>query len=146
VRRGTTIALGAILVALFGAVILQLVVLGSGNGPGCTSGTVTAEGSSVYVLPKPHDGLARLDGRTVSGCAVVIQSVAGPGFWIGQETNRVFVVAAPSFTPRPGDKIDLTGTLRAVGDEQEAGLTDVEKQELRLDGDYVLASTVTPRG
>lgn len=144
-RRGTTIALGTILVALFGALILQLVVLG--HQPSCREGTVTTtENPSAYVLPEPKRGLADLDGRTVTGCSVHIQSVAGSGFWIGQDENRVFVVASASFTPRSGDKIDLTGTLEVAGQEQLAGLSVDDRLLLQMEVDYVAAGPVTPHG
>ncbi len=142
-RRGTTIALAAIVLALFGAVIIQFVVLGTGHRARC-EGTVTAEGSPMYVLPKPDGGLAPLDGKVVTGCGVRIQSAAGSGFWIGQDNNRVFVVAAASFIPRVGDKVDLTGTLKPVDRDQVAGLSDADRQVLLQEVDYLAANTVTP--
>lgn len=147
-RPGTTIALGAILVAVFAAVIIQLVVLGHGTST-CKEGTITADGSSGYVLPVPDRGLADQVGRSVTGCRVNVQAVAGVGFWAGQASNRVFVTVVGGggrFVPKVGDKLDLSGTISPVGPDQLTGLSDADRALLQRQMEYVGALRVIPVG
>ncbi|MBB5851348.1 hypothetical protein ACFQ05_39340 [Amycolatopsis umgeniensis] len=83
-------------------------------------GRLTADGRDVF--PLAQGDLTSFVGKSVSGSAVMVQSVPGPeGFWAGENAaDRVWVKLLPSgdspVDVKPGQLLDLTGTVVANGD------------------------------
>ena len=122
------------------------------SGPGL--GTLTASGRSV--LDEASAGrYAQLHGQPVEGRAVSVQSVvADEGFWAGaSEQNRVFIFLTPQartrtgespFQVRAGQRVDLTGSVKAVpADLTPFGVDQSEgAAQLRSQGHYIEATSV----
>jgi hypothetical protein len=123
-------------------------------------GTPSAQGSLTAggrpLLDEAAVGrLGALTGQPAEGRGVAVHSVvAGEGFWAGtSESQRVFVFLTPRaratagespFQVRAGQRVDLTGTVKAVPqDLTSLGVDESEgASQLRSQGQYVEAATV----
>jgi hypothetical protein len=124
------------------------------------AGALTAGGTNL--LPVPDGGLNGAVGQDAQGRDVTVQSVvkgqedpdALEGFWVGSsEQDRVYVewggdVGADEadYQPKVGDKVNLTGPVRAAPQdpEQTLNLSTDDAQLVRSQGAYVNADEVTP--
>lgn len=130
---------------------------GATAAPGAGS-ALTAGSRSLLPVP-PREELASLTGNEVVGRGAPVQAVvADEGFWVGTSaTDRIFVFLTPAargtagespFTVQPGQRADLTGTLRALsGEPNSLGVDDAEgASTLRSQGHYVEARSVRLSG
>jgi hypothetical protein len=126
------------------------------------AGALTAGGTNL--LPVPDGGLSSAVGQDAQGRDVTVQSVvkgqedpdAREGFWVGSsQQDRVYVewggdVGAneADYQPNVGDKVDLTGPVKAAPQdpEQTLNLSADDAQLVRSQGAYVNADEVTPGG
>jgi len=116
-------------------------------------GTLTAGGTSL--LPVPVAGLSDFAGMDGEGKSVVVQSVnANEGFFVGMsDTDRVYVEygggvgsdESDGYKPKQGDKVNLTGPVKAAPEDPaktlklaDAADADLVKQQ----GAYLNADTV----
>lgn len=124
---------------------------GAGAGAG---GTLTADGTAL--LPVPVAGLTDFAGQAGEGKGVEVQSVVqDEGFFVGtSDTDRVYVEyggdvgddETDGFTPKVGDKVDLTGPVRPAPEDPAStlNLSDAADADLvTQQGAYVNADTVT---
>ena len=114
---------------------------------------LSAGGGDLFQLAA-GGGLASLAGQQAQGRGVTVESVvADEGFWVGQPGRRVFVFLTPQartragespFQVQPGQRINLTGTVRPVpADVTPFGVDRNEgADELRRQGHFVEATTV----
>ena len=114
---------------------------------------LSAGGGDLFQLAS-GGGLASLAGQQAQGRGVTVESVvADEGFWVGQPGRRVFVFLTPQartragespFQVQPGQRINLTGTVRPVpADVTPFGVDRNEgADELRRQGHFVEATTV----
>jgi hypothetical protein len=126
------------------------------------AGALTAGGTNL--LPVPDGGLSSAVGQDAQGRDVTVQSVvkgqedpdALEGFWVGSSAqDRVYVewggdVGADEsdFQPNVGDKVNLTGPVKAAPQdpEQTLNLSADDAQLVRSQGAYVNADDVNPSG
>jgi hypothetical protein len=135
----------------------------AGTGTGSTAtdagGAMTAGGTSI--LPPPGSGLADYVGRDATGKSVIVQSVGRnaennrlAGFWVGSgEQDRVYVewggTVGPDeadYTPKVGEKVNLTGPVRPAPENPETALelNSADAELVRTQRGYVNADTVSP--
>lgn len=118
------------------------------------AGSVLTAGTRSLLPVPPKEELASLAGREVLGRAAPVESVvANEGFWVGTSaTDRIFVFLTPAargtsgespFTVQAGQKVELTGTLKALsGEPSSLGVDESEgASTLRSQGHYVEATS-----
>ena len=169
-RRGLIALLLGLLALILLVVLLVALIDGDDDGDGDNGGTATEteqpagggapSGGGTLVaerttlLSVPADGLRPVVGRAAQGSGVVVQSVVeNEGFWVGSSgRDRLYVEYGaevgenePGSLPKKGDRVDLTGPVRAAPDDPERVLhLNAQDAELvRSQGAYINASTVT---
>jgi hypothetical protein len=123
------------------------------------AGSLTAAGTSLFAAAQAPGGLVALGGRTASGRAVPVQSVAADeGFWIGADaTDRVWVLLASddesSLAIADGALLDLSGRVvthgadfaRKAGVSAEEGAEQLTRQGAHLEVDPSQVTVVGAR-
>jgi hypothetical protein len=148
------------LLALAGIIALIAGLAGGDDDSASTGGGLRA--GNTQLLPVPGDGLGSLVGQTVQGREVVVQSVvrgqedpdALEGFWVGSgNQDRVYVEWGgdvgsneADYTPKVGEKVDLTGPVRPAPQDPERtlNLEPADAELVRSQGGYVNADEVKP--
>jgi hypothetical protein len=129
----------------------------AGAGAG---GSMNAGGTSI--LPPPGGALGDYVGKDANGKSVVVQSVVRnaednntlEGFWVGSGAqDRVYVEWGGTvgsneadYTPKVGEKVDLTGPVRPAPENPQTALklNAADAQLVRTQGGFVNADEVSP--
>jgi hypothetical protein len=133
---------------------------GAGGTATVAGGSLTAGGTSI--LPPPGSGLGDYVGQDATGNSVMVQSVVRnaeedntlEGFWVGSsEQDRVYVEWGGTvgsneadYTPKVGEKVDLTGPVRPAPENPETALklNAGDADLVRSQGGFVNADEVSP--
>jgi hypothetical protein len=154
-RKLLPLLLGLLLAVVLAVLLISLIGGDDGDDGGTTgsdAGQLTV--GNTQLLPPPENGLSSQAGKTATGRDVVVQSVNGnEGFFVGSSsTERVYVEwggdvgedEASRFSPKKGERVNLTGPLQPAGatELRKLKLSSADAELVRSQGAFVNADRV----